>query len=55
MIGKLRELLKERKIFEYTDTKGIHKISYDKILYFYSLGKRVHIVTSEKEYEYQEN
>ena len=53
-IGKLRELLKERKkIFEYTDTKGIHKISYDKILYFYSLGKRVHIVTSEKEYEYR--
>lgn len=40
-------------IFEYTDTKGIHKISYDKILYFYSLGKRVHIVTSEKEYEYR--
>ena len=31
---------------------GIHKISYDKILYFYSLGKRVHIVTSEKEFEY---
>ena len=54
MIGELRELLKERKkIFEYTDTKGIHKISYDKILYFYSLGKRVHIVTSEKEYEYR--
>lgn len=54
VIGKLRELLKERKkIFEYTDTKGIHKISYDKILYFYSLGKRVHIVTSEKEYEYK--
>ena len=53
VIGELRELLKERKkIFEYTDTKGIHKISYDKILYFYSLGKRVHIVTSEKEYEY---
>ena len=42
-----------KKIFEYTDTKGIHKISYDKILYFYSLGKRVHIVTSEKEYEYR--
>ncbi|MCB7079232.1 LytTR family DNA-binding domain-containing protein [Catenibacterium sp. co_0103] len=40
-------------MFEYTDTKGIHKISYDKILYFYSLGKRVHIVTSEKEYEYR--
>ena len=38
VIGKLRELLKERKkIFEY----------------FYSLGKRVHIVTSEKEYEYR--
>ena len=54
VIGELRELLKERKkIFEYTDTKGIHKISYDKILYFYSLGKRVHIVTSEKEYEYR--
>ena len=53
VIGELRELLKERKkIFEYTDTKGIHKISYDKILYFYSLGKRVHIVTSEKEFEY---
>ena len=34
-------------------TKGIHKISYDKILYFISLGKRVHIVTSEKEYEYR--
>ena len=31
----------------------IQKISYDKILYFYSLGKRVHIVTSEKEYEYR--
>jgi len=54
VIGELRELLKERKkIFEYTDTKGIHKISYDKILYFYSLGKRVHIVTSEKEFEYR--
>ena len=38
VIGELRELLKERKkIFEYTDTKGI----------------RVHIVTSEKEYEYR--
>ena len=54
VIGELRELLKERKkIFEYTETKGIHKISYDKILYFYSLGKRVHIVTSEKEFEYR--
>lgn len=50
VIGELRELLKERKkIFEYTDTKGIHKISYDKILYFIvwekstyrDIGKRI--------------
>ena len=29
------------------------RITYDKLLYFYSLVKRVHIVTSEKEYEYR--
>lgn len=53
VIGELRELLKERKkIFEYTDTKGIHKISYDKILYFIVWEKSTYRDIG-KEYEYR--
>ena len=54
VMDELRELLAEQnKIFEYVDTKGLHKISYDHILYFYSMGKMVHIVTLENDIEYR--
>lgn len=50
VMDELREIIKEQTdIFEYADKKGHHKIPYDQILYFYSLGKMVHIITREQE------
>lgn len=50
VMDELREIIKEqRNAFECTDKTGYRKIPYDQILYFYSLGKMVHVITRDEE------